>query len=220
MRLSALHAALMLLQCDCSVDKSRILPDDVLTSVLENIPEDLNIFAASKPLSQFRRAALLPLNKEQSRRYIANEDGFQDVVIASRANPRKQVRLNLGEDFRKYMVDAEFRATVNDLVENDLEQVWSDVERLNLTGAQVADIGPLAGLKNLKQLGLAGTQVFNITPLAGLKNLEVLNLSFTQVTDVSPLAGLEKLSWLKLSPTQVTNTSSLSHLRGLVIHRF
>ena len=217
MRLSSLSAfptALFFVHSNCSV------PDEIVDSILEYVPEDvspLNFFAASKRLSLFRRAAFLPLNRKQSRRYIANEDGFQAVVNATRDNPRKQIRLNLGEDFRKYLVNAEFRATVNSLVDNHLEQVWSDLDTLCLYSAQVWDIRPLGGLKNLKTLILSYTQVTDIRPLAGLKNLKTLKLSRTQVTDFIPLAELENLEELYLDGTQVLDIRPLDGLKNLKV---
>ena len=122
---------------------------------------------------------------------------FRENIHAQFASLLKQIRLNLGIYFRKYMVNADFRATVDGLVDNPLEQVWSDVEVLDLSNTQVSDISALAGLKNLKGLYLRNTQVSNITSLTGLKNLKNLALHGTQVTDVS----------------------SLFHLRGLTISR-
>ena len=219
MRLSSLSAfptALFFVHSNCSV------PDEIVDSILEYVPKDvspLDFFAASKRLSLFRRAALLPLNRKQSRRYISNEDGFQAVVNATRDNPRKQIRLNLGEDFRKYLVNAEFRATVNSLVDNHLEQVWSDLDTLCLYSAQVWDIRPLGGLKNLETLILSYTQVTDIRPLAELKNLESLSLNGTQVTVVKPLDGIDSLKTLQLYRTQITDIDSLAHLQSLNIYQ-
>ena len=83
-----------------------------------------------------------------------------------------------------------------------LHQVWGDlvaafeeasVSALNLDGAAVTELSPLAGLKNLQYLYLRGTAVSDVSPLAGLKNLRNLDLDGTAVSDVSPLAGLKNL---------------------------
>ena len=70
---------------------------------------------------------------------------------------------------------------------------------------QVADVTPLAELKNLRWLDLECTQVADVTPLAELKKLEGLDLSGTQVADVTPLAELKNLNVLYLVNTQVTD---------------
>ena len=191
------------------------LPVEGINSILEYVPENLEIFVASNNLLERRSAALLPLNEETTRRYIANEDGFQDQVNRTRDNPRKQVRLNLGENFREYIINPEFRANIDNLVDNPLEQIYSDVEELNLAQTQVADISPLAGLKNLKLLYLFGTQVTDISALAGLENLQSLCLSYTRVTNLSPLAGLKNLRWLTLERAQVSDISPLAGLENL-----
>ena len=54
---------------------------------------------------------VLDLNAEQSRQYINDQDGFR-----SKLKSGQQVRLNLGNEFEKYMVDKEFGVRVNALV--------------------------------------------------------------------------------------------------------
>ena len=244
---SVFQAALLFVHSNCSV------PDEMVNSILEYVPEDMNLSAGSNHFSLRRRAAWLPLNEQESRLYIQNYDGFRaraeralgnireqitlslsaDItrtyfadlnvranINALLANPRKQLRVNLGNDFREYMLNPHFRANVDNLVENPLIQVWSDVEELDLHHTRVTDISPLARLNNLKELDLARTQIADITPLAGLKNLKRLRLPDTQVTDISPLAELENLKELHLYETPVADISSLSHLRGLTIHRW
>ena len=132
--------------------------------------------------------AVLDLNSEDSRRYMNDTDGFRTKV--SHGQP---VRLNLGDDFRKYMVDADFRATVDALVKKPLEQIWSDVVDLDLSHTQVKNISSLAGLKNLQSLFLHGTAVKDISPLAGLVNLQELYLSFTQAQDINALRELKSV---------------------------
>ena len=192
MRLSSLSvfSALFFVHSDCSVDTHETLSD----GIVELTPEDLNVFAEFKDMSLFRHVAWLPLNREHSLQYISNENGFQDEANRRLDNPRKQIRLNLGEGFRRYMINAEFRAKVDALVENPLKQVWSDVERLDLSFAPVDDISPLVGLKNLETLWLSDTQVTSISPLAGLENLMELYVSPSQVPEFMSLARLENLT--------------------------
>ena len=76
---------------------------------------------------------ILDLSSEDSRRYINDEDGFRTKV-----NPGQRVRLNLADDFREYMVDADFRSTVNALVDNPLEQIWSDMQEFCIRSSRNA----------------------------------------------------------------------------------
>ena len=69
------------------------------------------------------------LTEMESRQYIDDEGGFRTQVKQS----GQQVRLNLGNEFRKYMVDKEFRDRVNALVEKPPKQIWSDVSILDLS---------------------------------------------------------------------------------------
>ena len=224
MCLYALLAALLFVPSESvghvrTVPSLEELPDDVLTYLVHQyVPADAGLVASCMRL---RRAALydatLSLNYYNSRRYIFNVNGFFHRANCTRRNPHKQVRLNLGEDFRQYVVNADFRAHVDKLVENPRKQIWSDVSSLDLRGAPVEDITALAGLVNLRQLDLAVTQVQDIRSLSGLVNLRQLDLTLTQVEDVSPLVGLTNLRYLYLGQAQVEDTSALADLPYLRI---
>ena len=65
---------------------------------------------------------------------------------------------------------------------------------LVLSGTQVADLAPLAGLSALTFLDVSNTQVADLAPLAGLPALTSLDVSHTKVADLAPLAGLSALT--------------------------
>ena len=56
---------------------------------------------------------------------------------------------------------------------------------LDLSGTDISDLAPLAGLKGLHSLYLSGTEVSDLAPLAGLKGLRTLYLSRTEVSGAS-----------------------------------
>jgi Leucine-rich repeat (LRR) protein len=86
---------------------------------------------------------------------------------------------------------------------------------LHLTGREITDISPLAGLTNLEKLWLGGNQISDISPLAGLTKLGLLELSYNWISDVSPLAGLTKLRELIIDDNEITDVSPLAGLTGL-----
>ena len=156
--------------------------------------------------------ARLRLNAKESRRYIDESSEFHQRVNRFYANARQHVRLNLGDDFAEYLTNADFHARIDALVEDPLEQIWSDVEYLNLAGSDVHDISALAGLRNLRSLYLLDTSVQTITSLQRLTYLQILDLSGTNVQDLTALAGLKYLEELYLIDTPVQD---LHPLRGL-----
>ena len=215
--LSALLSFLLFVSSDCTILLDA-LPDELLLLVQQDLPAELSLAQTS---SRLRRVLLhdtmLPLNRKFSRMYILNEDDIRAKTKLARKTPQKQIRLNLGEDFREYMVDADFRAHVDVLVDNPVEQVWSDVVILFLNGTKVRDITALAGLRNLEQLYLGRTQVQDISALAGLVSLKELYLNDSQVKDISPLAALVTLEHLSLSGIRVHGISALAGLPNLRI---
>ena len=73
---------------------------------------------------------------------------------------------------------------------------FANVVMVDLSGAQVNDLTPLANLKNLETLYLSDTPVSDVKPLANLTKLKRLILN-TQVSDVTPLTNLKNLKILK-----------------------
>ena len=199
-----------------AMDPLQTLPDEMLAMIQEYSPTELSFHASSSRLNRLlRRDAMLPLNREYSRRYIANEGCIRDEAICKRRNLRNQVRLNLGSDFKKYLIKADFRARVDALVETPAEQIWSDIQLLDLTDSDVHDIIALARLVNLKVLSLRYTRVQDISTLAGLVNLQMLYLSGTQVRDITAIGGLVKLWKLNLQDTLVEDITVLARLKNL-----
>ena len=175
----------------------------------------LNSAAPPRTAGPVRDAPIRNFTEEQSERYISNLGGFRDRENLTMANPRQQVRLNLGEAFRRYLLDPRFRTEVDGLVSDSRTQIYSDVRALDLSGAQVEDITPLAALTDLRVLDLSRTQVQDISPLSGLTYLQGLSLWRTQVRDISQLAGLTNLRVLDLTRTQVQEISPLAGLTNL-----
>lgn len=96
---------------------------------------------------------------------------------------------------------------------------------LDLTGSDVKDLSPLAGLAQLQQLGLAGcTGVADLAPLAGLHQLQTLNLyGCPGVADLGPLAGIAQLEVLDLGGcpgvADLAPLAGLAQLRWLALLR-
>ncbi|MEM7454691.1 MAG: leucine-rich repeat domain-containing protein [Planctomycetota bacterium] len=126
---------------------------------------------------------------------------------------RSRIRFEKFSPEIKELIAAALGITVEELADNP-DRIF-EVTRLNLTGTQVSDAGPLAGLTALKTLYLGGTQVSDAGPLAALTALERLDLIATQVSDAGPLAGLTALKTLDLSGTQVSDAGPLAALTAL-----
>ncbi|MEI6706520.1 MAG: NACHT domain-containing protein [Methylococcales bacterium] len=93
------------------------------------------------------------------------------------------------------------------------------LQRLNLNRTLIKDVSALTGLAQLKRLELSETPVSDVSALAGLTQLQTLDLDGTAVSDVSALAGLTQLQILYLRETPVSDVSALAGLTQLKIHR-
>ena len=80
---------------------------------------------------------------------------------------------------------------------------------------QIVDLTPLASLKNLTHLSLWQNQIADLTPLASLKNLTHLNLWQNQIADLTPLVSLKNLTSLYLGRNQIDDLTPLTHLNNL-----
>ena len=106
-----------------------------------------------------------------------------------------------------------------------------DVQNLNVSRTQIADLSPLAKAERLSVLDVSESRVDDILPLVG-KKLQLLNISKTNVaavpskisvkeliltdTPVSQLntVDLQDLVLLDISRTQVTKTYAWKHTLG------
>ena len=91
-------------------------------------------------------------------------------------------------------------------IEHLIALQWLDLNYTN----QIADLTPLASLKNLTSLYLGRNQIADLTPLASLKNLTDLSLWQNQIADLTPLASLENLTSLHLSGNQIADLTPLA----------
>jgi Leucine-rich repeat (LRR) protein len=91
----------------------------------------------------------------------------------------------------------------------------ASLEKLYLSGNQISDITPVAGLTKMKELHFAANQVEDIGPLAELVQLELLVFDNNQVNDLSPLKGLTRLLWLDFPNNPSGDLSSIANLRSL-----
>ena len=83
----------------------------------------------------------------------------------------------------------------------------SNVERLVLTDTDVADVRCIVGLRDLRWLELDGAPITDIRPLAKMSQIRILDLARTPIEDITPLAQLHHLKVLDLSETAVSARS-------------
>jgi hypothetical protein len=90
-----------------------------------------------------------------------------------------------------------------------------NLKRVNLSGNEISDLGPLAGLTGLESLNLKWNNVSSIAPLRRLTNLIYLGLEHNNISDISPLAGLTQLVRLNLGQNRIRDISPLRNLTNL-----
>jgi len=89
------------------------------------------------------------------------------------------------------------------------------VALINLTGNQIVNLAPLAGLPRLQSLDLSKNRIKSITPLATNTALQYLDLSFNQLKKLQPVAGLTNLATLLVSHNSLTDASPAFNLPKL-----
>jgi hypothetical protein len=93
--------------------------DDNILSIIASYSCQAALRAVNK---DFARLAPLPLNKRSTQKYIDNvkfRNSFNE-----RAGSRGRVRLNLGGEYERYIVNGNYRDRINRLVENPETQIW------------------------------------------------------------------------------------------------
>lgn len=85
---------------------------------------------------------------------------------------------------------------------------------LDANNPAIADLGPIAALKNLEVLSLRGQSLRDVSPLKALPHLRELDLSDNLIEDVSPLAGIRSLQKLTIQNNQLASVDSLGALKA------
>ncbi|MCY4011656.1 MAG: leucine-rich repeat domain-containing protein [Gammaproteobacteria bacterium] len=86
---------------------------------------------------------------------------------------------------------------------------------LDLADNSVADLSPLSALVRLHRVELRGNAVADTSPLAAMTRLTSLDLLDNAVEDIGPLAGLVDMRWLRLGSNRIGDVSALSAMTKL-----
>lgn len=86
---------------------------------------------------------------------------------------------------------------------------------LDIGYTDVVDLTPLSSLDRLVKLDLFRSKVTDLTPLSSLTQLEELSLLRAKAVDLRPLATLINLKSLNLHQTEVSDITPLCHLKSL-----
>ena len=161
--------------------------------------------AEGDPISDAEMAGLEALE--------ADEADISDLTGLELATGLTKLRLNMDEWGNRGTQDGG-AADLTPLVDLDaLETAWLAMS------PRLADLSPLAGLRNLKSLRLAGawSSPSEASDLRALESLPLteLAISAAMVKDTSPLSGLAQLESLDLANNRIVDLSSLSELSQL-----
>ena len=142
------------------------------------------------------------------------EDAVLEVVV------RRELRRPRGPITRQEISSlTNFEASSKGIHSLSGLEHFTALQRLELYDNRIADISPLAQLKNLTVLNLGyNHRIADITPLAQLENLNTLWLGNNRIADLSPLARLKNLNTLYLGFNQMRNRlSPLAQLENLTV---
>lgn len=106
-------------------------------------------------------------------------------------------------------------------------EILNTIEALDLSGQDITDVAPLAGLHRLRTLVLRSPvasglryalveTIQNIDDLAALQNLEYIDLSGQAVSDISALGQLPRLRYAVLRHTAVRRSLPLASAPALL----
>ncbi len=120
--------------------------------------------------------------------------------------------------------------TAEELFENKLREAagksegllfakdFESITTLDLSGAFIVDITPLARLSGITELDLSNNEIADISALKALADLEKLDLSGNAgISDISALSELEKLTDLALEGTSVTDFTAVEQVANVDI---
>ena len=97
------------------------------------------------------------------------------------------------------------------------QRFLDDITELNLTGANITDISPITGFKNLQIVKLGSNAITNIYTFDWMdcSTVTYLDLSGNGLTDAASLANFRNLETLVLTNNQLSNINGLILLKNL-----
>lgn len=157
-------------------------------------------------------------------------DSIPGVLVVYQTPELKKWWESLDEGWKKIFAEYEHTGTNPDRVQ--LQQVASireldisgrktlstlmplstlkQLEKLNMSGVQIASLLPLGLITSLKELDCSNTPVVDISPLTTNRGLKKLVCANTPIKNIDPVKYLPKLESLDISGTQVTKLNALS----------
>ncbi|MGJ4851320.1 leucine-rich repeat domain-containing protein [Bacillota bacterium Meth-B3] len=145
-----------------------------------------------------------PVLEAMVRAAMGKPDGAITVAEAEAVT-----KLDLSFEWQQYVSGATPIESIGGL------EHFKNLESLDLSLNEIADITPLASLTKLKILVLSGNPVTDITPLHALSALKVLVMSDCAAQDYSPLANLTSLEYLALERSTIADATPLASLTNL-----
>ncbi|KAG1938112.1 leucine-rich repeat-containing protein [Pimephales promelas] len=95
--------------------------------------------------------------------------------------------------------------------EFDLESILF----LKLRNLGIYDLGCIGECVNLERLDLSGNNITNLGPLSPLRRLLVLNLSANRISNLEPLSSCESLQSLNVAGNVIQSVESVHSLKSL-----
>jgi len=91
----------------------------------------------------------------------------------------------------------------------------TDVQELDLSNRQMADVSVLSQCVNLKKLNLSGNRLTDVAPLMDLAGLEWLDIHENMISDLRSLIALSRLSYVDASNNSLYSTNAFGAMNGL-----
>ena len=160
--------------------------------------------------SALRRVVEQALGKSAGGGIAAEEmAGLQRLRVPANLGVRDLIGMELATGLTSLDISG------NDVIDLSPLAGLTNLEVLVASDNPIADLSPLAGLTNLKYLHLYDNPIADLSPIAGLTQLVTFYVGNTFITDLSPLAGLTSLKSLTLYRTSVSDLSPLEGLTNL-----
>ena len=99
----------------------------------------------------------------------------------------------------------------------DLNPIASlrQLEYLDIVGIPRVDITPIAQLTNLRGLAIAACRLVDISAVMNMANLIYLDAGANQIVDITPLANLTNLTNIRLNDNRIVDITPLANLNKL-----
>ncbi|MBM3700817.1 MAG: leucine-rich repeat domain-containing protein [Actinobacteria bacterium] len=212
-----------------------------LLSVSCSVSSDMAAGDTAPATEQAQAESVQEITAEpQEELVVFNDSVLEEKIREAMNRPEGDITVIEARTIKRLDFDIEWQSPEEMMIKDiSALKYFENLEELEIQFHAITDVGPLAGLVELRGLALGGNNIQDISALASLKELNFLSIfncqasdysvlenftylfglhiDYSNFDDLSLLSGMNDLQRLTFVETKVSDVTPISHLTKLKV---